>query len=160
MGQAKQRKKALGDVYGTPEGSNRKPLKTGAEFLSIRLSEISNKWGLYVDVANQSHCLTVYYERGKTEANLAIAANVFNRYTIKDLEKTAILQAAITKFCLDCQAAGYGEDDDEPLGVASLLPNGRLLIDGRDSTIRATAATLREHDLLSNAVWDRIVPRA
>ena len=160
MGQAKQRKEALGDAYGTPEGSNRKPLKTGAEFLSIHLSEISSKWGLYIDIAGQRHCLTVYYERSKTEANMPIAANVFNRFTIKDLEKTAILQAAIAEFCLDCQAAGYGEDDDEPLGVANLLPGGQLLIDGRDSTICAAAATWREHDLLSNAAWDRIVPRA
>jgi hypothetical protein len=158
MGQAKRRKAALGDAYGTPEGSNCKPLKTGAELLSIHLSEISGKWGLYIDIAGQRQCLTVYYERSKTEANMAIAANVFNRFTVKDLEKPATYHIALNAFIAACQAAGYGEDDDEPIAAVNSLAGGQLLADVRASTLRAGAAYWREHDLLSDAAWDRIVP--
>ena len=146
MGEAKRRRNA---------GANP---RTGADCLSIRLSDTSGKWALDLDLPGHRHRLTVYYERSDTEANMPIAAAVFGHFTAKQLQDPDIWATALQAFLVACQEAGYAQDDDEPIAVWKPGLDGWIVCDTTRQARRSAAALMREHGCLSDRAWNHIVP--
>jgi hypothetical protein len=151
MGQAKRRKKQLGSLYGTPEGSNRPNV---VDLIKVRRSHLTDKWAVDVDMPSGRRRLTVYYQHTDALADADIAKEVFGAKTVEQLEDEGVWLSTLLAYGEATKAGGL-EDDDEILAVWKPLGNGWVIEDTRPNTLDQQNAQLRELDLLSDRVWYR-----
>ncbi len=143
MGQSKRRRKCLGALYGTPQGSNKpKP----CESVRVYKSAWTNKWAVGIDIPGEElRCLDVFLDQEMAERDAMAAREVFQCYTWQDVKNEKKWFAILQEYIQLSTLRGIVSDDECLAVVASAV----------NLTPNQVNAQLREMGLLSDGIWRR-----